>query len=111
MPQASRRSSASSAPMAGRGNSASSSVLGCRSTAARTVLAIGASWGAPGSGAEGEGAADRADHEPVAELSVQRDHRLEAGAVLWHQVVEPERAEGVGHAGDALLAEPAQVKA
>src|SRR5215510_8955870 len=40
MPQASMRSSASSAPMAGRGNSRSSRVFGFTSTAARTVGAI-----------------------------------------------------------------------
>src|SRR5215470_14469212 len=64
----------------------------------------------PRSGAEGEGAADGAHHEPVAQPAGERDHGLEAGAVLGHDVVQLERAERVDDAGDALLAEATQVK-
>ena len=63
------------------------------------------------SGAERERGADRADDEAVAQVPLDRDERLEPGAVLGHDVVQLEGAERVGHAGDALLAEPAQVKA
>src|SRR5262245_4549983 len=62
------------------------------------------------SGAEGEGAADGAHHEPVAQPAGERDHRLEARAVLGHDVVQLERAKRVDDARDALLAETAQVE-
>src|SRR5262245_8028141 len=61
--------------------------------------------------AERERAADRAHDELVREMSRQRAQRFEAGAVLRDQVLDLELVERIDDAGDALLAEAAQVKA
>src|SRR5262249_18309238 len=49
--------------------------------------------------AEGEGASHRAYHQLFREMHTHLIERLQAGAVLRNQVVDPEGSEGVHHLG------------
>src|SRR5262245_3105583 len=60
--------------------------------------------------AEGEGRSHRAQHDLPGHAVMERGDGLDAGAVLRHDVVEPELLEGVDDLGDALVGEPAQVE-